>query len=64
MENERKKEADQKRKHELDRAKLMQAKDISEEKMDQNEKLAKLRAGVSVLQRAGNPGITAIEVEE
>jgi len=62
MENERKKEADQK-KAELDRAKLMQAKDISEEKMDQNEKLAKLRAGVS-LAKAGNPGITAIEVEE
>ena len=42
MENERKKEADQK-KAELDRAKL--------------------RAGVS-LAKAGNPGITAIEVEE
>jgi len=62
MENERKKEADQ-RKSELDRAKLMQAKDISEEKMDQNEKLAKLRAGVS-LAKADKPGITAIEVEE
>ena len=63
MENERKKEADQKQKSELDRAKLMQAKDISEEKMDQNEKLAKLRAGVS-LAKADKPGITAIEVEE
>ena len=62
MENERKKEADQ-RKSELDRAKLVQAKDISEEKMDQNEKLAKLRAGVS-LAKADKPGITAIEVEE
>ena len=41
----------------------MQAKDISEEKMDLNEKLAKLRAGVS-LAKAGNPGITAIEVED
>ena len=62
MENERKKEADQ-RKSEIDRAKLMQAKDIAEDKMDQNEKLAKLRAGVS-LAKAEKPGITAIEVEE
>ena len=62
MENERKKEADQ-RKSEIDRAKLMQAKDIAEDKMDQNEKLAKLRAGVS-LAKAEKPGITAIEVED
>jgi hypothetical protein len=62
MENERKKESDQERIN-LARAKLMQAKDISEEKMDQNEKLAKLRAGVS-LAKADKPGITAIEVEE
>ena len=62
MENERKKEADQ-AKVENDRAKLMQAADIADEKLDQNEKLAKLRAGVS-LAKAGNPGITSIEVEE
>ena len=62
MENQRKVDADQS-KAELDRAKLMQAKDISEEKMDQNERLAKLRAGVS-LAKADKPGITAIEVEE
>ena len=62
MENERKKEADE-RKSEIDRAKLMQAKDIAEDKMDQNEKLAKLRAGVS-LAKAEKPGITAIQVEE
>ena len=62
MENERKKDAD-KRKSEIDRAKLMQAKDIAEDKMDQNEKLAKLRAGVS-LAKAEKPGITAIQVEE
>ena len=62
MENERKKDADQ-AKNDLDRAKLMQAADIADEKMDQNEKLAKLRAGVS-LAKAGNPGITAIEVED
>jgi hypothetical protein len=62
MENERKKQADQD-KNDLGRAKLMQARDISDEKMDQNEKLAKLRAGVS-LAKADKPGITAIEVEE
>jgi len=62
MENERKKDADE-RKSEIDRAKLMQAKDIAEDKMDQNEKLAKLRAGVS-LAKAEKPGITAIQVEE
>ena len=62
MENERKKEAD-KAKVENDRAKLMQAADIADEKLDQNEKLAKLRAGVS-LAKAGNPGITAIEVDD
>ena len=62
MENERKKEADQ-AKVENDRAKLMQAADIAEDKMDQNEKLAKLRAGVS-LAKAEKPGITAIQVEE
>jgi hypothetical protein len=62
MENERKKVADEK-KSELDRAKLMQAKDIAEDKMDQNEKLAKLRAGVS-LAKSEKQGITAIEVEE
>mgnify|MGYP003113826766 CR=1 FL=1 len=62
MENERKKMADEK-KSELDRAKLMQAKDIAEDKMDQNEKLAKLRAGVS-LAKSEKQGITAIEVED
>ena len=62
MENERKKEADL-RKSELDRARLMQAREIAEDKMDQNEKLSKLRAGVS-LAKADKPGITAIEVEE
>ena len=45
------------------RAKLMQAKDIADDKMDQNEKLAKLRAGVS-LAKSEKQGITAIEVEE
>ena len=47
MENQRKKEADE-AKPDLDRAKLMQARELAEEKMDQNEDLAKLRAGVSL----------------
>ena len=62
MENERRRDADQ-NKAELDRAKLMQARDIVDEKMEQNEKLAKLRAGVS-LAKADKPGITAIQVED
>ena len=62
MENERKKEADV-RKSELDRARLVQAREIAEDKMDQNEKLSKLRAGVS-LAKADKPGITAIEIDE
>ena len=45
------------------RSRLMQQGDIAEEKMDLNEKLAKLRAGVS-LAKADKPGITAIEIEE
>ena len=36
----------------LNRSKLMQAQEIAEDKMDQNEDLAKLRAGVS-LAKAG-----------
>ena len=47
MENQRKKEADEAR-SDLDRAKLMQARDLAEDKMEQNEDLAKLRAGVSL----------------
>ena len=47
MENERKKEYD-KSQVELNRAKLMQARELAEDKMDQNEDLAKLRAGVSL----------------
>ena len=47
MENERKKKADES-KSDFDRAKLMQARDLAEDKMDQNEDLAKLRAGVSL----------------
>ena len=62
MENERKKDEGEK-KFDLDRAKLLQARQLSKDKMDQNEKLAKLRAGVS-LAKSGNQCITAINVEE
>ena len=47
MENERKKQNDQAT-QDLYRAKLMQAQDLAEDKMEQNEDLAKLRAGVSL----------------
>ena len=47
MENQRKKDADE-AKSDLDRAKLMQAREIAEDKLEQNEDLAKLRAGVSL----------------
>ena len=62
MENERKKVADE-AKADLGRAKLVQAKELAEDKMDQNEDLAKLRAGVS-LAKSANQGITAIKVED
>jgi len=51
MENERKKNTDEAN-LDLNRSKLMQAQEIAEDKMDQNEDLAKLRAGVS-LAKAG-----------
>src|SRR5210317_47113 len=47
MENERKKEKDQAQ-QELARARLLQSKDLAEDKLEQNEDLAKLRAGVSL----------------
>ena len=47
MENERKKQADQE-KADLDRAKLVQARELAEDKMEQHEDFAKLRAGVSL----------------
>ena len=47
MENERKKKADEAN-QELNKAKLVQAQEIAEDKMEQNEDLAKLRAGVSL----------------
>jgi len=62
MENQRKKDEGEQR-IDLDRAKLMQSRQLAEDKMDQNENLAKLRAGVS-LAKSGNQGITAIKVED
>ena len=47
MENERKKMSDEAN-QDLNRAKLMQAQEIAEDKLEQNEDLAKLRAGVSL----------------
>jgi len=47
MENERKKNADEAN-QDLQRSKLMQSQEIAEDKLDQNEDLAKLRAGVSL----------------
>jgi hypothetical protein len=47
MENERKKMADEAN-QDLQRSKLMQAQEIAEDKLEQNEDLAKLRAGVSL----------------
>ena len=47
MENQRKKDADE-TKTELDRAKLVQAKDLTEDKLEQNEDLANLRADTSI----------------
>jgi hypothetical protein len=60
MENERKREADES-KAELDRAKLMQAKDISENKLEQNEDLAKLRAGVSLAKSGVQSAVVEID---
>ena len=47
MENERKKMNDEAN-QDLQRSKLMQAQEIAEDKLEQNEDLAKLRAGVSL----------------
>jgi len=47
MENERKRDNDEAQ-IELARARLMQSKDNFDEKLEQNEDLAKLRAGVSL----------------
>ena len=53
MENERKKDND-KAQQDLARARLMQQGEIAEDKMEQNEDLAKLRAGVSLAKSGVN----------
>ena len=60
MENERKQKADES-KAELDRAKLMQSRDLAEEKLEQNEDLAKLRAGVSLAKSGMQSAVVAVE---
>jgi len=50
MENERKKE-EMEKKAELERAKLVQSREIAEDKMDQNEDLAELRAETSIVKQ-------------
>ena len=47
MENDRNKQNDESN-QDLQRSKLMQAQEIAEDKLEQNEDLAKLRAGVSL----------------
>ena len=53
MENERKKDND-KAQNDLARARLMQSTENFEDKLDQNEDLAKLRAGVSLAKSGVN----------
>ena len=60
MENERKKMND-KANQELNTAKLMQAREIAEDKMDQNEDLAKLRAGVSLAKSGAQQAAVIVE---
>ena len=62
MENQRKKDEGE-QKADLDRAKLMQSRQLAEDKMEQNESLAKLRAGVS-LAKAGAQQATIVTGEE
>ena len=59
MENDRKREADE-TKANFDRAKLMQARDLAEDKMDQNEELAELRANTS-LAKAGAKEMSVLD---
>ena len=61
MENERK-EREGKERIDLDRMRAMMNKNTQEEKLEQNEKLAKLRAGVS-LAKSGT-GNTVIGIED
>ena len=60
MENERKKMNDEAT-QDLNRAKLMQAQELAEDKMDQNEDLAKLRAGVSLAKSGAQQAAVVID---
>ena len=60
MENERKKDND-KAQQDLARARLMQQGEIAEDKMEQNEDLAKLRAGVSLAKSGVNKAAVMVE---
>jgi allophanate hydrolase subunit 1 len=60
MENERKRDNDEAQ-QDLARARLMQQGEIAEDKMDQNEDLAKLRAGVSLAKSGVDKAAVMIE---
>ena len=60
MENERKEREGQER-IDLDRMRAMMNKDTQEEKLEQNEKLAKLRAGVSLAKSGAGNTVIGIE---
>jgi hypothetical protein len=60
MENERKKDND-KAQQDLARARLMQQGEIAEDKMEQNEDLAKLRAGVSLAKSGVDQAAVMVE---
>ena len=62
MENERK-EREGKARIDLDRMRAMMNKDTQEEKLEQNEKLAKLRAGVSLAKSGAGNTVIGIEDE-
>jgi hypothetical protein len=60
MENERKKDYD-KAQNDIARARLMQQGEIAEDKMEQNEDLAKLRAGVSLAKSGIDKAVVMME---
>ena len=60
MENERKRDSDVAQ-QDIARARLMQQGDIADEKMEQNEKLAKLRAGVSLAKTGVQQAAVVVE---
>ena len=60
MENERKRDNDEAQ-QDLARARLMQQGEIAEDKMEQNEDLAKLRAGVSLAKSGVNKAAVMVE---